>query len=80
MPQLDVYLDGEGAWPDIDPLTVVEGEWTRITILPRGMQSGNPSIGILVMLPDGRPCFAETSWRLLYSAVQAMAARWGPPA
>jgi len=80
MPLLDVNLDGDGAWPDLlgrsDLLT---GAWTRLTALPAGMVSGRLSIGILVELPDGRLCFAETSWRLLYLAAKAIEARYGPP-
>jgi hypothetical protein len=78
-PILHISLEGDGAWPDLAAREIVEGQWTRINILPHGMASGRPSIGIVVELPDGRACFAETSWRLLHAAVKAMEARYGEP-
>lgn len=80
MPMLHVSLDGEGAWPDLATRQVIQGQWERISALPEGMESGALSVGIVVELPDGRPCFAETSWALLYTAVKAIEARYGAPA
>lgn len=79
MVPLEVSLDGTGAWQDLQTRDVVEGEWGRISYMPGGMTSGNASIGICIELPDGRPCFAQTSWQLLYTAVKAMEARHGAP-
>lgn len=79
MPVLDFQIDGAGGWPDLVTRDVVVGHWTRLAALPGGMESGAPSVAIVVELPDGRPCFAETSFALLYTAVLAIAARYGVP-
>ncbi len=79
MPILQVTLTGDGAWPDLATRDLVHGEWTRLNALAGGMASGGVSIGIIVELPDGRPVFAETSWRLLHAALKAIEARYGIP-
>lgn len=79
MPTLDVSLDGEGAWPDLAGRPLTQGALTRLTALPAGMASGRPSIGLLVETTEGQLVFAETSWVLLYNAVEALVARYGRP-
>jgi len=80
MAELEISLDGLGAWPDLATRDVVHAHWTRLSALPGGMASGGLSIGIVVELPDGRLVFAETSWALLYVAARAIEARYGAPA
>jgi len=77
--ELQLSLDGRGAWTDLATRDLVHGAWTRLGVMPGGMDSGALSIGIVVELPDGRLVVAETSWALLYVAAQAIAARYGAP-
>jgi len=69
MTHLQVNIDGDGAWPDIDPTKFVQVTWERIARLPAGMTSGGSSVGILLRLPDGTPLFAEQSLKNLRAAV-----------
>lgn len=73
----------DGAWRELfgdrladelmaDGLARVE----RVGILPGGMASGRPALELAIALPDGRVVIAETSWRLMASAVRALEQRW----
>jgi hypothetical protein len=78
---IDLKLDGDGAWPDVDARTVVHLAETEIgmAVLAGGMMSGRESVAFRFRLPSGRDVIAETSWRALATAVQAIAARHGWP-
>jgi hypothetical protein len=79
---IDLKLDGDGAWPDlIDKGVIHLGEDTTIgmCVLPGGMTSGRPSVAFRFDLPDGGTVVAEASWRVLATAAQAIAARYGWP-
>jgi hypothetical protein len=61
---------GDGAWTDLDSADKTamyeagRGIIERVVLLPHGTMHGNPSIEILVRMPDGRPIHAVTTWRL----------------
>jgi hypothetical protein len=78
---MQIDLDGDNAWPDIDRTAIVEAVWERTAGLPAGMQSGKPAVGILVRLPDGdaTPVFAETSLAMFLTIADALRARYGDP-
>jgi hypothetical protein len=79
---IDLKLDGDGAWSDLLDKGVIHlGDGTTIGmgVLPGGMTSGRPSVAFRFDLPDGGTVVAETSWRVLAIAVQAIAARYGWP-
>jgi hypothetical protein len=81
VPEIDlVALDGEGgAWPDLAARSDVIHLTGAFQLAPlrAGMQSGRASVAFRFDLPDGRSVIAETSLRVLYSAVKAIAARHG---
>lgn len=81
MINLEVILNGEGCWPDIqeviDSGNLEMGESVKICALPGGMQSGKPSCTIRVDLPGGKVVLAETSLLLFQSAARAFTARYG---
>lgn len=74
---IELKLDGDGAWPDVDPRTAIHLAETTIgmAVLGGGMMSGRESVAFRITLPDGRDVIAETSWRVLATAVRAIAAR-----
>lgn len=79
---INLKLDGDGAWPDLMDRGVIHlGDDTEIgmCVLPAGMTSGRPSVAFRFDLPDGGAVMAEASWRVLATAVRAIAARYGWP-
>lgn len=85
MPSLDIKLeptihpDGDGCWPDLKDRPYEHGLLTGISALKAGMQTGRPSVTLRIEADDGRVILAETSLRLLSSAVRAFIARYGDP-
>lgn len=82
MPNLDIRMEGDNAWPD---LAVRQGDIINVTdtlgvtFLEGGMQSGAGSVAIRLDLPDGKVVIAETSWALFAMAARAFGARYGWP-
>lgn len=76
MIKLEVILEGDGAFKDIDPRKIMIGEFFRITALPHGTKSGLPSIAIGIRLDDGTVVIGETSARALVIAAVAIKARY----
>jgi hypothetical protein len=80
MPRIDLDLDGDDAWSDLDPTTVIDaGSTLRIAALGDGMASGRASIAIRIDLPGGQTVIAQTSVRALAVAVRAILARYPDP-
>jgi hypothetical protein len=89
MPELNIVLDGDNAWPDLaariaaDPASVIHlgagAPAIGVAALPAGMSSGKVSIALRIELPDGRTVIAETSWSLFATAARAISARYGWP-
>ena len=84
MNALSVVLDGDDCWPDLrekmargEVIHIGNGGKIAVAVLSGGMQSGKPSIMFRIDLPDGRTVMAETSWRLLRFACDAISARYG---
>ena len=81
MPRLDIILEGDGAFKDVDPKKLAHTtEPIRIAALEGGMESGKPSLVIGCFLPNNGGCvIAETSLALFLSAADAFKARFGDP-
>lgn len=78
MPQLNIILDGDNAWPDLlDKELIHYSGAISVAGLAGGMQSGKPSITFRFDLPDGRVLLAETSMALFLTAARAFRARYG---
>lgn len=76
MLSLPVILDGDGAWTDVDPSTVLKSEKIEIAVLENGMASGLPSVAFRIDLPDGQVVVAQTSAVLFLNAARVIAARY----
>ena len=48
----------------------------EIVPLPKGMSSGKTSVSLIFLLPDNKAVIAETSLRLLSTAVDAIKAKF----
>lgn len=79
MLRLDVNLNMElEPWSDL--LEGVQagrtrmGDWTRVGILPAGMESGRASVAIVVTLDDGSQVIGQTSLRNFLMAAAAISA------
>lgn len=79
MLEIDIVLDGNNAWPDLQDRGVHEVQKLAITALDRGMASGKPSVAIRLDLEDGTVVVAQTSLVLFLSAADALKARYGDP-
>lgn len=73
MSQLNVALDAEQSLVVDRARLIGQGHLTDIGLLRHGTSGGRASVSMLVTLPDGRQVFAETTWRLLKTAVHALA-------
>lgn len=60
-------------WTDLDRDTP-HGHLDRIGLLRHGTTGGRASVGLVIRLDDGTHVIAETTWRLLQTAVRALAA------
>lgn len=58
---------------------ILQTEDITIGGIPRGMQSGAPSVAILARLPGGDVAFIETSLALFLSTADALRAKYGDP-
>lgn len=87
MAELQILLEGDGAWPDLMEKrargTLVhlgnDAPPIQIAALAGGMSSGKPSVMIRLDLPDGTSVLAEMSLRLFLAAATALAGRYGDP-
>jgi hypothetical protein len=81
---INLVLDGDNAWPDLaarqqDIIHLADGSVIGVAVLDGDMTSGLPSVAFRIDLADGHVVVAETSWRLLATAVRGVAARYGWP-
>jgi hypothetical protein len=76
---LSIIQDGDNAWPDLKEKPYVEAEWTAVTVLRAGTESGKPSVTLRLELPDGTTALAQTSLALFLTAGDAFKARHGDP-
>ena len=81
MAQLDLILNGDGAFADVPRERLAHTtEPIRVAALEGGMQSGRPSVAIGVFLPNNGGCvIAETSLALFLTAADGLKARFGDP-
>lgn len=76
MPSMTIELDGDGILKNFTGEVVHITTPFTITTLAGGMDSGLPSVAIILDLPDGRKVLAETSARLLLGAAEAIRIRY----
>jgi hypothetical protein len=72
---LDVRPDlSADPWRDLNADDLRRGELTRVALLPEGTTDACASVALLAVLDDGTQVVIETTWRLLRTAVRAIAA------
>jgi hypothetical protein len=54
MLDLNIILDGDGAWPDLAEKEVIALDQIQVAALIDGLASGRPAVAIRVDLPDGK--------------------------
>jgi hypothetical protein len=82
---LDIHVEEEGCWPDLEGSTIAGGNGPRLQItedlsiasFSSGMASGLPSVIIRLNLPDGSVALGQTSLRLFQAAAAAFRGRYG---
>lgn len=78
---LVVAVDGDNAWPDLaeryEKGEVIDAGVNGITALPNGTSEGRCSIALRIELPDGKTVIAQTTARLLATAIKGLEARHG---
>ena len=84
MPHIDLKLDGDACWPDLEerlamPCTEAEATGLGMAGLAGGMSSGKPSVTIRLDFADGSSRVVQTSLSLLLIAADAFRARFGDP-
>ena len=76
--KVKVILEGDNSLPELGGKTD-EAELYALTVLPSGMGSGKPSVGIVSKLPGGNYIFTQTSLALFLTSAKAMEAKYGHP-
>lgn len=77
MTELHIILELDNALKGEDFSKLIQTEDITIGCLDGGMTSGNPSIGIIVKLPDGKFVFAQTSLKLFQTANDIFFSKFG---
>lgn len=78
MPMLNIILQGDGCWPDLESKgdgAIISVDSFAVALMPGGMASGKASVSIRIDLPDGRIIIAQTSQALFDGAARAFRAR-----
>ena len=84
-PTLELRIEGDNAFleyrtlVETHPERIIQVSHLKMGALPGGMKSGAVSLAFFVDLPDGRVVFAETSLRLLRSAMAIIEAKYPSP-
>jgi len=79
MPTLRIYLDGTAQFQRLADRPCYRTDKLSVTALEGGMQSGDPSVAIIIEPPDGPWILAETSLKLFLVAADALKAKYGDP-
>lgn len=71
MIQLDIQLEGDGCWPDLQNKPFDTGVVKSAAYLHHGTVSGNPTVSLRIQCEDGRIVIAETTVKLFLAAAAA---------
>lgn len=75
--ELNIVLDGDGAWPDLATIGYTPGRIVAVALLPNGTARGRASVTLRIETGDGTVILAQTTLRLLSTAMLAFVARVG---
>lgn len=83
MPRINVNLEGDGAWPDMEQLReegkviIIPDEVAiDIAVLDDGTVSGEASMAFRFHLPDGKVAVAQTTVRLFLLSANIIHAKY----
>ncbi len=76
---MNVILDGDGCWPDLQDKKIIRAVGLQAAALRGGTREGSPSVAFRIDLEDGRTVIAETSLKLLLTASDLFRAKYGDP-
>lgn len=68
---LDVKLDGDGAWPDLAQRGFQPGRIVGVALLRGGTAQGRSAVMVRIELDNGTAVVAQTTLRLLATAMLA---------
>ncbi len=76
MPHMDIQLEGDGAFKDVDLSKMVHTtQAITVAYLENGTASGKGSVSFGIELPDGTFVIAETTAALFITAAKTIEAR-----
>lgn len=76
-PQIGLYLDGDGCWPDLAVFAYKSVPHFEIAVIPNGTMSGRPVVSIRVEDDEGHIIIAQTSLRLLVNTMKIIMEKYG---
>ncbi len=79
MPILKIRVDASGLLADVENERIEESNDITLATLEDGMTSGNPSLAIVIRMPDGRAVLAQTSLALFLQAARIFRSKFGEP-
>lgn len=74
---MDIKLDGDGCWPELNPdecLDLTDVEW-KVALLQNGTVRGKPTVLLRVDVEGGRPILLQTTLALFLAAAEAFKGR-----
>lgn len=75
---LEIILDGQGCWPDLQKKKFQVGKFVAVAGLPHGTQRGKPTVSVRIEV-DGEVVLAETTLALFLTAADALKVKYGDP-
>lgn len=75
MTPLDVKLDGDNCWPELQESGFVPAQIIGIARLPVATSGGRSAVVVRIQLEDGRTVLAQTTLRLMSTAMKAIEIR-----
>lgn len=81
MPALNIILDGDGCWPDLNDKPPEKVRWDShigtpaIAKLPMGTEAGNDSVALRLDMPNGDVIVTQFTMKLFLAAAAAFRAR-----
>ncbi len=76
-PQIGLYLDGDGCWPDLAALPYTSVSQFEMAVIPNGTMAGRPVVSIRVEDDDGHIIIAQTSLHLLAKTMRVIMEKYG---
>lgn len=77
VPPIEVSLEPDGCWPDLNGAEVQQGDLSHLALTPDGTISGMPTVTLRITLRDGSTVIAVTSLALLDTARAAIRGKLG---